>query len=176
MKLIPTILISIVCSSLVLAVGLWYKASDKPKFGYIELGEVFEKFDLKNELSTKLKRTLTARQKISDSLEVDLKVLSKKIEDDKGKNKDNVHLFEVKRENYYKQKRKTEEDNDALTKEYDKQIRTQLSQYVIEFGKTFNYRFIFGNDGNGSLMYGTDAENITKEVTGFINKKYKGVN
>jgi outer membrane protein len=176
MKLIYTVLISIVCSSIIMACGLWYNTSNKPKFGYIELGEVFEKFDLKNELSAKLKRTLTARQKIADSIEVDLKVLSKKIEDEKGKNKDNIHLFEVKRENYYKQKRKTEEDNDALTKEYDKQIRTQLSQYVIEFGKAFNYRFIFGSDGNGSLMYGTDGENITKQVTEFINKKYKGVN
>jgi outer membrane protein len=51
-----------------------------------------------------------------------------------------------------------------------------MSQYVIEFGKANGYRLIFGNDGNGSVMYGMEADNVTKEVTDFINKKYKGVN
>jgi outer membrane protein len=176
MKTIITILISIVSASIILVFGLWYQSEHKPKFGYIVLGEVFEKFDLKNELASKLKLTQAARQKRVDSLETRLRLLSKKIEDDKGKNKEDIRLFEIQRDGYIKWKRQNDDDNDLQTKQYDKQIRSQMSQYVIEFGKVNGYRYIFGSDGNGSLMYGVDADNLTKEVTEFINKKYKGVN
>jgi outer membrane protein len=176
MKAIYTVLISIGCSILVLAIGMWYHSEHKPKFGFIVLGEVFEKFDLTTELTSKLKRTQLARQKTVDSLEIKLKLLSKKIEEEKGKNKEDIRLFEIERDGYMKWKRQSEEDGDSQTKLYDKQIRNQMSQYVMEYGKQNGYKYIFGNDGNGSLMYGVEAENLTKEVIEFINKKYKGVN
>jgi len=144
------------------------------KTAYVLIGEVYNKFDLKKELEKKLEFTKNARQKISDSLAFDLKLLAKKIDDDKAKNEQDVKLYNLKREEFVEKKRRLEEDNNTLTKQYDQEILTQLNQYVKDYGKENHYTYIHGNDGNGSLMYADESKNITEKVIEYINKKYKG--
>lgn len=36
------------------------------------------------------------------------------------------------------------------------------------------YRYIFGAEGSGVLMYADERNNITKEVIEYINARYKG--
>jgi outer membrane protein len=130
---------------------------------------------MKKEFEKKYATTLNARKKIVDSLTFELNVLLKKIETEKEKNKSSIQEFNTKREEYIQRKKNYEEDNAALTKQYDQEILTQLTQYVKDYGEKNYYTYIFGNDGNGSLMYASETKNITKEVLEFINSKYKGV-
>lgn len=145
------------------------------KMAYISISEVFNNFDLKKEYEKKINFTKESRKKIIDSLEFSLKLLGKRIEKDNAKNKDDLAVFEVKRNDYFEKKKAFEQDNARQTKEYDKLIITQLNQYVKDFGKEKGYKYIYGNDGNGSLMYAEEGDNITKEVTAYINLKYKGI-
>jgi len=61
-----------------------------------------------------------------------------------------------------------------LSAQYDKEILAQLNQYVRDFGAKNNYEYIFGNDGNGSLMYAQESNDLTRQVTEYINQKYAG--
>ena len=150
----------------------WQKT---PKTGFIIIQEVYNGFEMKKEIEIKYNTTKLARDKILDSLDIDLKIFAKKIETGQQKNNAVVEQFQIKREAFFQQKQTYEEDNAALTKQYDQQILTQLNQYIKDFGEKNHFTYIFGNDGNGSLVYAHDAKNITKELTEFINNKYKGL-
>ena len=89
------------------------------------------------------------------------------------RNNNDIAEFTTIREEFLNKKRKIEEENNALSKQFDAKILSQLNQYIKEFGKEFNYTYIFGNDGNGSLLYADDRRNISKEVSDYLNTKFK---
>ena len=159
---------------IVLGVLLIVEHFNKPKSGYIIISEVYSKFELKKELEHKFIATKASRQKVLDSLGFNLRLLIKKIDAEKVKDKKDEEIYNMKREEYYRRKQVMDEDNNALSKQYDGEIFTQMNQYVRDFGKEFHYQYIFGNDGNGSLMHGDDALNLTNDIVKYINLKYNG--
>lgn len=152
-----------------------YQHLSIPRTAYILIQEVYNGFDLKKETEKKFLHTKNARDKVLDSLALEVQLLGKKIEAEQEKNTETINQFNTKREEYYQRRKTYEEDNNALSKQYDQEILTQLNQYVKDFGNEHNYTYIFGNDGNGSLMYGKDAKNVTPEVIEYINDKYRGI-
>lgn len=146
-----------------------------PKTGFIVIQEVYNGFSMKKEMEQKYNQAKMARATILDSLELGLKILARKIEGEQLKNKSTIEQFNIQRETFLERKQTYEEDNAALTKQYDQEILTQLNQYLKDFGEEHHFTYLFGNDGNGSLVYAADAKNVTKEVIAFINRKYKGI-
>jgi outer membrane protein len=145
------------------------------KTAYVNISKVYQEFELKKELEAKMLKVKNVRTAQIDSLELNLKVLSRQINAEKGKDKTRIALFNVQREAYQAKKQQFEEDNQAMIKEYDQQIYKQMTQYVLDFGKDRGYKYIFGADGSGNLMYADESNDITIEVSAFINKRYKGI-
>ena len=142
--------------------------------GWVSLSDLFNDFAFKKELEMKLKKVKDERQSVIDSLEFGLKFLSKQIQAENQKDKDKITTFQIKREEYIQKKKQFEEDNEVVAKQYDAQIISQMNQYVKDFGNKNGYKYIFGADGSGFLLHSLDAENITKELKGYINNRYKG--
>lgn len=159
------------CIALVLILS---SCSNKGKLAWVNITEIYNEFHYKKELEKKLTETQQARKKVLDSLELDLKMLSREIQSEGGKSKDKISLFEVKRENYLGKKDQLDEDNAVLERQYNEQILNQLNQYLKDYGKEKGLRYIFGTSGTGSLMYAEEADEITKDVIVYINEKYKG--
>jgi outer membrane protein len=160
-----TLLVVIICS---------FSAATGEKTGYVELNKLFEDFQLKKELQAQLSQIKTSRKNILDSLEFQLKIMAKQIQAENQKDQEKVASFEIKKENFFEKKRQFEEDNEAVTKQYDAQIISQLSQYVKDYGEKYSYTYIFGADGSGFLMFSMQQKNITEDVKKFINERYKG--
>jgi outer membrane protein len=152
-----------------------YQIKSQPKTGYVLIQDLYNGFEMKKEMEKKYKITKDARDKILDSLSFELKMIANQIQSEEEKNKETIKKFEIKREEYFQKKQAFEEDNEMLTKKYDQEILTQLNQYVKDYSSAQGYTYVFGNDGNGSLMYGNEDNNITKEVVEYINNKYKGL-
>jgi outer membrane protein len=151
-----------------------YEHFTRHKTGYVVVSEVYSGFELKKEMEKKYLATSNARQKILDSLILEIKLMEKKV-DGKPKVKSSDTLgYHDKIEEYLLKKQTYDEDNTALTQKYDEQIITQLNQYIKDYGEAYNYTYIFGTGGNGTLMYADEGENITKDVIEYINKKYNG--
>lgn len=144
------------------------------KLGYVELTKIYSEFSLKKELEAKLKSVQLKRQNILDSLKLDLKMLSREIENGNRNDKEKLVLFGEKKEAYYELDKKFAEDNQNTAKMFDEQIFTQINQYTKDFGVKHNYTIIFGTDGSGTLMYAQDALNVTDEVKKYVNERYKG--
>ena len=174
------VLLNLVLVVVVSALSLFiYHKVFKQKTAYIEIKKVFNGFQMKKELEEKFKQTTKIRDKIIDSLSFNLKLMSKQLNEQKntkeGINKDLAYVFEYKREEFLKLKNQFGEDNAALSQKYDTQILEQLTQYVMDYGKKNNFKFIFGTDGNGNLMYANDEYNISDEIVIYVNNKYRGI-
>jgi len=144
------------------------------KIGFVLINDVFNEFELKKEMEGSYLKTKNARKRILDSLEVDLSALMGRIQA-KSATPEDKSVFDKKRFEFERKRKLFDEDNLYMTKQFDEQIIKQLNQYVSDFGKEKHYDIIYGNTSNGSIMYGTDALNITKEVIVFINNQYRGI-
>jgi outer membrane protein len=148
--------------------------SHRPKTGFIIIGEVYSQFDLKKENEKKFTEVKNYRKKILDSMAFTLRILAKKIDGEKAKNKEDISSYNLKREEFFQRQKNFDEDNKQLTAKYDQEILTQINQYVRDYAGENGYQYIFGNGGDGSLMFGDDGHNVTKQVIEYVNKKYKG--
>jgi len=162
-----------VATVFVVAVVIHLELSRK-KTGYVLINDLYSKFELQKEYTQKFERTKNERQKILDSLAINLRILANQIQEEKMKDKERIDAYNYQREAYLQKQKTFEEDNAQLVKQYDEQILNQLNQYVKEYGERNGYDYIFGNDGNGSLMYAYESDNVTPHVLSFINKKYQG--
>ncbi|HSH68252.1 MAG TPA: OmpH family outer membrane protein [Bacteroidia bacterium] len=150
------------------------RTNQNGKLAWININKTYNEFVFKKELETKLATTQQVRKKIIDSLEFELKVLSREIKAEEGKDKNKISVFETKREHYIGKKNELDEDNAVLEKQYNDQIINQLNQYLKDYGKEQGFRYIFGTDGSGSLMYAVEGDEITEDAIKYINEKYKG--
>lgn len=141
---------------------------------WIDVKRVYNEFEFKKELEKKLKLTEEGKKKLLDSLELDLNLMIRQFQNVKITDTDNKK-FEIKRQEYLLKKEHYEQENTELQKNYNEQILAQINQYVNDYCKGEDYDFVFGADGNGSLMYASEKKDITSEIIEFINKKYKGV-
>jgi outer membrane protein len=144
------------------------------KTAFIDINKIFSEFTLKKELEMQLTKVKDARKTVIDSLELELKLLSKQIQTEQQKNSKNIVLFEIKKEEYLQKKQQFDSDLDAISKQYDNQIITQMNQYVKDYGNKHGYTYIFGADGSGFLMYSKEQKDITEDVKKYINNRYKG--
>lgn len=152
----------------------WVAAPKPVKLGYIDIQAVFNEFNLKKELEKDLLTTKSRHDRVLDSLANSLQLLASKLELKENPAKEEIADFERKRQVFVAQKQQFEEQHRQLTEQYDQQIITQLNQYVKQYGQENGYSYIFGNDGNGTLMYAPEAENITGEVVQYLNNQYEG--
>lgn len=165
--------LSVVC--LVFLSLFIYHTCFKQKVAYIDVPKVFNEFGMKKELADKYKKVESLRTRLLDSLSMDLQLLSSRLRGQKKPDENLAKEFDVKRNDFLTKKRSIEEDNVALSNQYDKQILERMSQYVVEYGKENNYDLILGADGNGTVMYAKEMLDISKQVTEYINNKYKGL-
>jgi outer membrane protein len=148
--------------------------SQKKKMGYIVIQDVYNQFGLKKDLQKKYETSHTARKRVLDSLAMGVRMIGQKIDAEKGKDTADIRLFKMKRLEFYQRQQTNGQDDSAQMKQYDEQILTQLDQYVNDYGKENNYLYILGNGGNGSIMHADESQNITAQVTQYVNERYEG--
>lgn len=164
----------ILCMCLAAGSVIIYHFCFVPRLAYIDIPKVFNGFNMKSEMQKKFDRTENMRKSIIDSLSMELQVLSNRVKAH-PKDPDVVNEFDRKRQYFFTMKNRAEEDNAALSAQYDKQILEQMSAYIMEYGKGKNYDFIYGSSGNGVLMFANEQYNISDDIILFINDKYNGI-
>ena len=153
-------------------VAVYFKSTEK-RMAFVKIGKVYDEFQMKKDLETKYTTVDKTRKNLMDSLELDLKLLSNKLE--QGSRDQNLMLeFETKKQNYLLKKKQFEEDNNAMASQYTQQIMKQLNTYVGDYGKEKKFTYILGAEGSGVIMHADPSEDITEDVILYVNSKYKG--
>jgi outer membrane protein len=143
------------------------------KIGYIDIKVVFNDFEYKKELEKELINIKNNRKFLLDSLETNLKIVTKKINLD-NKNKDLIVEYQTLKEIYLEKREDIRLEEETMVRQFDEKIIKQLNSYVKSYGVENNYSMIYGATANGNIMYGDSALDLSKNITDYINKKYKG--
>src|SRR5690606_31481631 len=78
-----------------------------------------------------------------------------------------IEIYNIKRQQF-------DQMNAEQAEEYDKQIYSQINQYIEDYGKDHNYLYILGANGSGSILYAKERHDLTQELINYINEKYAG--
>lgn len=156
----------------ILVIVLVFKPA-QTKTGYVQLGKLYDEFELSKTLNAQFKQITSTKKNYIDSLEFQVKAIYTKVSTDKN-NKALQEEFEMAQRHYLYQKEQFEQSAGAMEEDYNNKIWKQLNEYVSQFGKEKGYSYVFGADGSGTIMYGGEAEDITSAVLTFVNEKYQG--
>ena len=171
-KVLGTILAFVVIISIS---AFFYSFKYSQKTAYVNITEVFNQFDFKKQMEKKYLATKQSRDRILDSLKFNLQAISNRLNTPGYKNDTLINYFNLKKDEFYQKSNIFENDNLNYSKQLDAEVLSQLNQYIKDYGKENKYDYVFGTDGNGSIMYAIEKRDITKEVVDYINLKYKGV-
>ncbi|MBI3235070.1 MAG: OmpH family outer membrane protein [Bacteroidetes bacterium] len=161
---------SLVC----LVTAVLYLFNNNQNIKYVEEKEIFEKFEMKKKFESQLSASSSERDKVLDSVSLELKLMDQKLKSKNNQTPANIELFRMKEREYYLKKKALEEDNQRQISQYDQQIWAQLNQYISDYGKNNHIDLIIGAKGDGTVMHGSDKLNITKEVLEYCNNRYRG--
>jgi outer membrane protein len=145
----------------------------KEKVAYMDIKQVFDEFKYKQDLEKELTGIKNKRKFSLDSMETNLRLLSKRAKADIG-DKNLAAQFDIEKELYLKRKYMLEEEEEQMVKTYDAKIISQLNSYVKEYGKKNNYSLILGANSDGNIMYSDTTLDISKDIIKYINNKYEG--
>jgi outer membrane protein len=158
---------------LILAIAFcifWTLRSSK-KIAYVNTTQLHESFKLKKELEEKFSKVQLARQNLLDSIKFRIQYMSIK-----GANlseQEKMQVNDLQRSYLYKEKEFSDE-NAATMQQYSDQIWKQINQYVNDYGKKHGYDLILGATGDGNIMFAKPEDDITKDVSEYINRRYAG--
>lgn len=157
----------------ILAIGFcifWTLRSAK-KIAYVNTTQLHENFSLKKELEEKFSKVQLARQNLLDSIKFKIQYLS--IKGATLSEQEKMQVNDLQRSFLYKEKEFSDE-NAATMQQYSDQIWKQINQYVNDYGKKHGYDLILGATGQGNIMFAKQEDDITKDVSEYINRRYAG--
>lgn len=136
---------------------------------YFDYNQVYNNSDIKNRLEKDLKKVGSMRQSELDSLQMELSFLSKKIGENSTSEQE-LGNFEDLKERYLGLQQHYEEESVRLKETYFNQIREEINQKAKTFAETKGYDYVFAGMGDGTLMYGSEALDVTDEFQKYLNQ------
>ncbi len=133
---------------------------------YVDNAQLFASFKMKAELEKKYQVVEKQKQAILDSLLYKIKWHEKDAPSEND-------LARLKQEFMYRKDAFAKENSELMT-QYNSQIWNQLNEYAKAFGEKHKYKFIFGTNGQGTLMYAGENVNVTKALIDYANEAYSG--
>ena len=148
------------------------------KIGFIDNGEVINKYQMKIDIEDKYKLKDDAFKKKMDSVSRDFQIEAQAFQVESQK------LSQTKLQERYQelgQKRQVLEqrfqlEQQSMTGAFNTEMDSVISKvksFVQDYGKTNGYTFILGKNEAGSVMYGNESEDLTKTIIEALNKEYK---
>jgi outer membrane protein len=160
--------------TLVAIIGFCLVSCSEKKLGYVDINKLYESFEYKKKLTKEYETVKSARQRITDSLEMLLNQTASEIERTKNFSLETEKKFEQQKKDFYQLSRQYDEDNAVLLTSYDDKIISQLNAYIKEYGKSNAYDLLVGADKKGSILYGDEKIDVTDELVEYVNKRYSG--
>ncbi len=154
----------------VLAGGVIYLIVTQKKVAYVDNVYLFENSKVKKELFEKFEADKKTRKAILDSLKLEVETLINSSEKDEA----NRLKVEQMREAYFYREQKFNEELKVLSNNYEDKIWRYINDKISIYGKDNNYDYLLGANGQGSIMFASDKENISEVVLKYINDKYEG--
>ena len=158
-------------------VVLFSSCQQQQKIGFIDNGEVINKYEMKMDIEERYKLRNDAFTKRMDSINRDFQVevkafqlASNKMSQKKAQEKYNElgQRNQILTQQFQQDQQVLQQ---GFNKEIDSVVKT-VKAFVEDYGKKNGYVFILGKNEAGSVMYGQESSDLTKIVIDALNAKY----
>lgn len=111
------------------------------------------------------------------TLEQDIKVQTSEFEKIRGElsqleQKEHLQQLDAKRQEYYTYVNSAQETAGEQQNRIVKSVLDRINQVMEEYGREHGFDVILGSGGEGNILYGGSAIDITDEVLEVFNKEY----
>jgi len=147
------------------------------KIGYVYVDEVLIEYNAFQDYNTKLK---SQESEFKDMLDVYYLDIQEKVDFFKKNKKKLAEPEVIKRRNEIKQLEKTHREMIVISKQQLDSIKISwldplykdINDEIELFSEENGFDYIFGNLGNGNIMYGKNSYNVTLDIIDRINVTY----
>lgn len=148
------------------------------KVAFVDNSKLLNDYQEKKDIETKLKGQISAYERKRDSISMAFQTEARAFDAQAKTLPQNVAQ---KKYNELMQKSQIlqqhlQQEEQKIQMESQTQMDSLLSKVkknIKEYGKQKGYTFILGANDGGSVLYGTEKKDITKEVTEYLNNQYK---
>ena len=149
------------------------------KVAFVDNSKLLNDYQEKKDIEAKLKGQISAYERKRDSISMAFQTVARAFDAQAKTLPQNVAQ---KKYNELMQKSQIlqqhlQQEEQKIQMESQTQMDSLLSKVkknIKEYGKQKGYTFILGANDGGSVLYGTEKKDITKEVTEYLNNQYKG--
>ena len=149
------------------------------KVAFVDNSKLLNDYQEKKDIEAKLKGQISAYERKRDSISMAFQTEARAFDAQAKTLPQNVAQ---KKYNELMQKSQIlqqhlQQEEQKIQMESQTQMDSLLSKVkknIKEYGKQKGYTFIFGANDGGSVLYGSEKKDITKEVTEYLNNQYKG--
>ena len=149
------------------------------KVAFVDNSKLLNDYQEKKDIEAKLKGQISAYERKRDSISMAFQTEARAFDAQAKTLPQNVA-----QKKYNEQMQKSQilqqhlqQEEQKIQMESQTQMDSLLSKVkknIKEYGKQKGYTFILGANDGGSVLYGTEKKDITKEVTEYLNNQYKG--
>lgn len=148
------------------------------KVAFVDNSKLLNDYQEKKDIEAKLKGQISAYERKRDSISMAFQTEARAFDAQAKTLPQNVAQ---KKYNELMQKSQIlqqhlQQEEQKIQMESQTQMDSLLSKVkknIKEYGKQKDYTFILGANDGGSVLYGTEKKDITKEVTEYLNNQYK---
>ena len=149
---------------------------EEQKIAFVDNAKVVNEYQKKKDFEEKFKAKIETFNKKADSLQQAIQVEAQLFQSRASKMKQNKAEEEY---NALVQKKQMQDyqlgnEEKLLQAEGQKEIDTlvkQVKTFIKDYGKQNGYTFILGANEAGSVLYGSDAKDITDKIIAELNKE-----
>ena len=149
------------------------------KVAFVDNSKLLNDYQEKKDIEAKLKGQISAYERKRDSISMAFQTEARAFDAQAKTLPQNVAQ---KKYNELMQKSQIlqqhlQQEEQKIQLESQTQMDSLLSKVkknIKEYGKQKGYTFILGANDGGSVLYGSEKKDITKEVTEYLNNQYKG--
>ena len=163
---------------LVFAMLLLASCQNEMKTGFIDNSELMKEYQKRKDIEADFKMKVEKFDQSVDSIGKSFQAKAAVIQesDPQMTRKESQQQYQALTQQYQMFQQQTQMQEQSIQKESQTEIDTLIKQvrsFVKDYGKKNGYTYILGSNEAGSVMYGEETKDITKEILTELNKSYK---
>jgi outer membrane protein len=153
-------------------------ACQQNKIGYVDNVKLMdgyqEKIDIEAKFKTKADALAKKRDSISQAFQIEVQAFQTKAQKMSQKKAQEEYGLIQQRGQFMGQQLQQEEQQMQTAGQVEMDtVVSKVKKEIKAYGKANGYTYILGGGDGGSVLYGTDAQDLTDEVLKILNDNYK---
>jgi outer membrane protein len=162
----------------VVVVVVLMAACQQNKIGYVDNLKLMdgyqEKIDIEAKFKTKADALTKKRDSISQAFQIEVQAFQTKAQKmSQKKAQEEYGLIQQRGQFMGQQLQQEEQAMQAAGQVEMDTVVSKVKKEIKAYGKANGYTYILGGGDGGSVLYGTDAQDLTDEVLKILNDGYK---